>query len=41
MTLTQINAAARTLREAEPSLSWQDAVCWAGQCRREAGERAE
>lgn len=39
MTLAQINAAARTLRADEPSLSWQDALSWAAQCRREAQEK--
>ena len=41
MILSKINAAARTLRKEHPSLSWQEAVTWAGQCWREAGERAE
>ena len=41
MILSQINAAARTLRKEHPALSWQEAVTWAGQCWGEAGERAE
>ena len=41
MILSQINAAARTLREAHPSLSWQDALSWAGQCWRESQEMSK
>ena len=41
MTLTQINRAAKALRAAEPSLTWQDALSWASQCWREAQVKAD